>query len=348
MIIRSQKTKQLLQKSRESALLAVDIYNKPATQFRSYGYIVLMNIAWTSLLHAIFEKKRITYYYKDTVIDGEFKAWDISKCIQRYYKEVDSPVRKNLEFFIELRNKIEHRFLPALDLAILGECQSFLINYEKLLVECFGGEYSISTSLAIPLQLLSVNPTWKTKVLKELQAKQYQIVKNYIDTYRAALDNTTLNDPEYSFRVFLIPKIGNHEQSSEIAIEFIKFDPDHPDEMEKHKHEVTLIRETTVRIPIVNLGMFKSGEVTKRVNDAINRKLHAASHHAKCWRYFNVRPEKNSKNPDKTNRKYCHWDEPHKDYVYTQEWIDLLISELSNPQKRLTILGKEPKLLNPE
>lgn len=46
--------KNCLNKARESALLAVETYNKPATSFKSGGYIVLMCIAWTSLFHAIF------------------------------------------------------------------------------------------------------------------------------------------------------------------------------------------------------------------------------------------------------------------------------------------------------
>jgi len=58
------KVKELIEKSRESAILAVDIYNKPATKFRSYGFIVLINIAWTSLFHAMFERLGIKYFYK--------------------------------------------------------------------------------------------------------------------------------------------------------------------------------------------------------------------------------------------------------------------------------------------
>ena len=50
------KVKQMLNKAIDSALLAVEVYNKPATKFKSGGFIVLMSIAWTSLFHAIFIK----------------------------------------------------------------------------------------------------------------------------------------------------------------------------------------------------------------------------------------------------------------------------------------------------
>ena len=56
--------KQCLEKSRDSALLAIETYNKPAVKFRSGGYIVLMVISWTSLFHAIFFRNKIKPYYR--------------------------------------------------------------------------------------------------------------------------------------------------------------------------------------------------------------------------------------------------------------------------------------------
>lgn len=119
--------KNLLDKARESALLAVDVYNKPKTSFRSGGFIILMHIAWTSLLHAVFEKQRIKYFYKSkskkryAKIDGDYKAWDLNTSIQQFIDIETDPMRKNLEFFIKLRNKIEHRFMPEIDSYILGK-----------------------------------------------------------------------------------------------------------------------------------------------------------------------------------------------------------------------------------
>jgi hypothetical protein len=50
----SRQVKAALEKARDSALLAVEVYNKPAVKFKSGGYITLMVIAWTSLFHAVF------------------------------------------------------------------------------------------------------------------------------------------------------------------------------------------------------------------------------------------------------------------------------------------------------
>lgn len=56
---------ELITKSRESALAAVQIFNSPMITFKSEIYIVLMHIAWTYLLHAFYRKQGVEYrYYK--------------------------------------------------------------------------------------------------------------------------------------------------------------------------------------------------------------------------------------------------------------------------------------------
>ena len=54
---------ELLKKSREAALAAVQIFNNPNISFKSESYVVLMIIAWTYLLHAYFRNQRIEYRY---------------------------------------------------------------------------------------------------------------------------------------------------------------------------------------------------------------------------------------------------------------------------------------------
>jgi hypothetical protein len=53
------QAKGALEKARDSGTLAVEVYNKPAVKFKSGGYITLMVIAWTSLFHAVFFKRKL-------------------------------------------------------------------------------------------------------------------------------------------------------------------------------------------------------------------------------------------------------------------------------------------------
>jgi len=105
MQLRKGKTKLTLQSSIDAALLAVEIYNKPRTTFRSEAYIAMMIIAWTRLFHAYLNVTiSDRYYYRNKrnnryeKIDGERKAWELGTCISEY-GSLSEPVRKNLDFY---------------------------------------------------------------------------------------------------------------------------------------------------------------------------------------------------------------------------------------------------------
>ncbi|MGV6987610.1 DUF3644 domain-containing protein [Testudinibacter sp. P80/BLE/0925] len=164
----------LLGKAREFSLLAVSTYNNPYTQFKTHGFIVNIIIAYTSLFHAIFEKTGINYFYKDNkgnlkIIDGQEKAWKLNKCLKEYWQDRCKAEKANLEFLILLRNKIEHRGLPTLDIIVSGECQAALNNFETLLVNEFGEEYALKTNLAIAMQLSNVSEQSQINAMKEFQ-----------------------------------------------------------------------------------------------------------------------------------------------------------------------------------
>jgi len=253
------KQANLIEKAKESALLAVDIYNKPKTSFRAGGFVVLMCIAWTALLHAIFEKQKKKYFYPDDKnprrykkIDGEYKAWELLKLAKEFFKDEKSPVYKNIEFFYELRNKIEHRFMPLIDHAISGECQAFLLNFETILVKEFQEKHLIVDSLFIPLQFT----TQKKNLLKTTDANK---VLEFIKKFKTSLGDDIANSQEYSFKAFFVPKLGNHRNSSDIAIEYIKFDPNNPEEMKKYEKMIVGIKEKT--IAVANQGKYKPSKV---------------------------------------------------------------------------------------
>ena len=58
---------------------------------------------------------------------------------------------------------------------------------------------------------------------------------------------------KYSFRVYLVPKTGNHRSSSDTALEFIKYDPDQAEEMEGLQHQIAVIKEKQVQVANANL-----------------------------------------------------------------------------------------------
>ena len=323
---------ELVNKAREAAILSIDIYNRPMTVFRTQGFTVMMIIAWTSLLHAIFEKLKINYFYYDSnscpvIIDGDKKAWELSKCIEEY-KELSNAVKENIKMFISLRNKIEHRFAPLFDLDICGECQALLLNFEELITKDFGIYYSLNTTLSIPMQLINTRPDWKNEIIKQVQSRHYNELKQFIDDYRSGLSDEIYLDNKYCFRVYLIPKVGNHRSSSDKAIEFIKYDPSQPESFINVEKEVTLIKEKTVQV--ANQGYLKPSDVCKKVKEQIDRDF-KINLHTKAWKYYKVRKKGHQAAGCKT--EFCHYDEPHKDYIYTKKWVDFLVEKLKDDQE---------------
>jgi len=330
----STKVKQLLEKAKDSVLLAVEIYNKPRIAFRAGGYIVFMSIGWLALFHAIFERNGVGYFHRKNgryiMTDGEKKAWEIEKCVKEYYKDQNIPERINLEFFIKLRNKIEHRFLPHLDSDIFGECQAMLMNFENLIIKEFGDQHAINENLVFSLQFSSILQEKQQRALKTRESKEYKNVRRFLENYRSSLSDTIKNSLSYSFKVFLIPKIGSHEKSSDVAIEFVKYDPTKPEEMEKYQKFLIGIKEK--QIPMQGLRV---GKVCEKVSSALKSKMpqnwrfNPSHQHVKCWKYYKVRPSKGSLFPEKTDRQYCFYNSNYNSYEYTEEWVKFLINELS-------------------
>lgn len=327
------EVERLVVKAREAALHALDGYNRPATIFRTESLTVMMVIAWRSLFHAIFEKRGTSYFYTHddssiVTIDGEAKAWDLSKCVSVYFGASNNPIRKNLEFIIGLRNRVEHRYVPAMDPHVAGECQALVLNFDNLLVQEFGEYYALRETLAVPLQTSTLRSVAQVDAMKKFQGKQYDDLKDYIDTFRDSLTDVVYQDPRFSFRVYLIPKIGNRQSSSDLAFEFITYDAENPEDMAAYKKQVALIKER--QVPVANAGVFKPSQVAQIVSDKIGRlfKLHQ---HTLAWKMYQAR--KSGENPEGCNIKFCQFDQVHRDYVYTQEWVDFLVSKLSDEQE---------------
>jgi hypothetical protein len=330
----------LVREARESALLALHVYNSPATVFRTEGFTVLMVIAWTALFHAIFEERGETYFYTEPdgitpkMVDGDQKAWELATCMTKYWGGADHASRRNLDFFIRLRNRIEHRYVPAIDPHVAGECQSLLFNFDELLVQVFGEYFAIRESLAVPLQTGTLRNTTQLEALKSLQSKHFDDVKQFIDAYRKDLPSGVYDDSKFAFRVFLIPKTGNHAASSDLAMEFVKYDPTRPDEMAALQKQITMIKEKHVEV--VNANLLTPTDVARQVAKRIGRPF-TSNHHVRAWQRYNVR--KRGFDPTSCNRKYCVPDARHKDYAYTTEWMDFLVSKMTGDVEYTALVG---------
>jgi hypothetical protein len=344
--------KTALEKAGDSALLAVEVYNKPAVKFKSGGYITLMIIAWTALFHAVFYKKKRKPFCKEhgrfVKIDGDFKHWELAECLSQYYKtDTENPVRKNLEFFIPLRNQIEHRSMPELDATIFGECQAMLLNFDEMLEKEFGARYCLRESLSFAVQLF---PSSQSLVQAVKQNPATKAVTQFIERYRSAISADVQASGKYSFKAFLI-QVANHSSHEALAVQFIHYDKLPDSQKQELARFVTFTK--TKEVPVSNKDKLRPVDVVKKVqaglgDPKVTRGAEQANKfnqniHAKCWRFFKVRPPRKSPTPTDTNPKYCIYDEPHNDYLYTQSWVDFLVEKLKDEAFFQTFYKKPPE-----
>jgi Protein of unknown function (DUF3644) len=344
-----QSVRDNIEKCRAAAVAAVDIYNRPGPRFRTAHYVILIVLAWTALFHAIFYRKNTKPWYKKkgknpkgdryVHVEGEPKHWELSECLKQYFGANNPPERRNLEFLIGLRNKIEHRLLPELDAGLYGECQSALLNLEELITSEFGTRYALAEQLAVSLQFTKIIPSEKKKATKALATGTTKSVKEYVETFRASLPSSTLNSTKYSFNVFLIPKVGNTRELADTAVEFIKVDEGNRDELARLEKLNVLIKEK--HIPIANLDLHKPTQVVAKVQPNIPFKFTIATH-TTAWQHFRVRPTTRAAKPEVTDSKYCVYDAAHNDYLYTDAWVEKLSRDLIEAANFQNIIGSVP------
>lgn len=341
------EVKALVQKARDSALLAVETYNRPTAVFRSGAYTVLMIIAWTSLFQASFIRKGIKPYYRKPgstryqKIDGDYKRWELKECLQQCYGGDNPAVRKNLEFFIGLRNKIEHCSLAQLDPEIFGECQAMLLNFEAMLVSEFGERHAIRGGLSFALQF-SRAPARASTSAARAEQRTFRDIKRYIDGFRSGLSTEVQSDLAYSFKVYLVPKIGNHASADAIAVEFVKYDPSKPDEMKQYDRVVAMIKPKEVRV--ANRGLLKPTQVAQEVEAKLGKRF-TLNDHVLCYKHFNVRPARGATDPAACDTRYCVWDEVHRDYCYLPEWPEFLAGKLEDEDTYKAIIQRKKKTI---
>ena len=244
--VKSVKT-ELLTKSREAMLSAVQIFNNPNIQFKSESFIVLSNIAWMYLLHAYYRGNKIEYRYHNIVNTrkrydrtkrGAYKYWELERCLNEDKSPIDNITSSNLKFLIGLRHEIEHQMTTKIDEYLSGRFQSCCLNYNLYIKKLFDDKYAIDKHLSVSLQFSTLNEE-QTEKLKEFTDLPKNIA-TYINDFDDKLSDEMYNDIRFSYRVLYVPKSANNKGQADKVIEFI---PANSAEAEGINKEYVLIKE---------------------------------------------------------------------------------------------------------
>ncbi|MGB3331995.1 MAG: DUF3644 domain-containing protein [Mycobacterium sp.] len=342
----------MVESSRDECLNAVEFYNRPGSRRPLEAFLVHMHIAWLYLLQAEFEQAGTNYSYLTSTnprrymkVDGERKSWDLLRCVVERWPDPQHPVRKNLELTIRLRNKIEHRHEQGLVVASAGFCQALVLNYEAELTEKFGSRMSVAAMVHLPVSL----STFNEEGVKSLVAAQLSLpnrLRDFFIDFRSGLSDDVVSDRRFEFRVELVQKRAP-SGSADLAISFVR-EAD-LSEVERKAYEAL---EKTGRVivrdkfrPVSNLGRFRPSDVCQHVEGAIPFKFSAFAEFPQAWKRLKLRPGSSARGDAKkiTDERYCFYDEVHRDYIYTQACVDLLIKRCSTESGFVDVVGRAPR-----
>lgn len=141
----------MLDKSEEAFLMAIEIYNKPTISYRLEGFSFFICNAWELLLKAKMLKENEKIYYQDKPT----RTISLTNCITHLFTNDKDPIRKNLEIIISLRNTSTHFIIKELENIYLPFMQACVINYSQKLFEFF--ERDITNRINSSFLTLAIN-----------------------------------------------------------------------------------------------------------------------------------------------------------------------------------------------
>jgi hypothetical protein len=276
--------KELLNRSRESALSAIQIFNSPTMKFKSESYVVLMIIAWTYLMQAYFKQNKIDYRYSKRVKlrqrfeltkEGDFKYWELAHCLKYIKSPLDIGTRNNLEFLITLRNRIEHQSIGNLDDALGGRYQACALNYNFYLKKFFGHEQGIDEYMQYSLQLTDFNANnFNPNPKKIFSAK----ISKFVESFEKNLSKEELEDSRYAVRLIFTQKLANKPGQADRVVEFI-------DPMSKEAKGINPEHWVAKEVEKVK---FLSGDICREIQGLGYPKFNQHQH-TELWKLFDAK-----------------------------------------------------------
>ena len=243
------KKYELIRKSREAMLAAVQIYNNPQITFKSESFIALAVIAWTYLLHAYYGNHGIDCRYYDEqpngrkkyhrTKNGAYKYWELERCINHSNCPLDKATASNLRFLIGIRHEIEHQMTKRIDDTISAKIQACSINFNYYIKKLFGEPFGVDQDLGLAIQFSPIEAEQKEGLYKN--EKITGNIKKFICNFESDLSQAEIDDTHYAYRIVFLRVDGKRENQD--TDEVIRFIPANSPAAAGIKEKLVLIQE---------------------------------------------------------------------------------------------------------
>lgn len=289
-------------RAREAMILAVQVFNGPGYKFKTELFAVLANIAWTYLLHEYYARKKVA------IVDADGRSLLLSNMVERHDCPLSSGVKHNLRAMKIIRDEVEHLLLKRSDKRWVTLFQACCLNFENALKKHFGEQLSLHHELAFALQFTKMDLEQAVDIQKgdvpaDIAAVDARLVHG--------MTEAELQDLEYQFRV-----IYTLDNASKGTAHFQFFQPGSAEGKEIH-NVLTKLKIADEAYP------HKPGKVVQLVKQKSGNNF-TTNNHAQAWRFLKARPKSGAAQPGNTNKEFCIYHAAHKDYTYSDKWVERL------------------------
>lgn len=296
----------LIDKSKECFTMAIEIYNKPTIKYRVEGFSLFICNAWELMLKAYLIKHEgmSSIYYKD----NPNRTISLENCLRKIFTNEKTPLRKNLEKIIELRNTSTHFITEEYEMVYIPLFQACVLNF----VEKMNEFHNVDMTEIIPQNFLTLVVSMKALDEESIKAKYTEEIAHKL------IDNKNK----------LQPMIEENNQGFAIKIE--------------HYHYLTKKKSEATSFVKVDNNADATVKIIKQIQDVND--THKYNMKNAC-KEINKRLEKYSLNPImnhyvfnlfnkvygiKENSKYCyiHKQFSQPQYTYSIHAIELITEEI--------------------
>ena len=209
-------SKQLLQRSQDAYLLALDLYNRPTIRYRVEGFCFLFTNAWELLLKAKIIKDtrhdRTIFYPKRR--GQPRKSISLRDALKRVFPNEQDPVRRNVEEIAALRDYATHLIVPELEVVYAGIFQAGVLNYANLLRSWFGVSLTDRASppmLSLVFDVKQIEPV-------SLQRRYGKEVSDFILSRQRSIEEAVSEADSPQFGIALTHRLVLTKKPSEADI----------------------------------------------------------------------------------------------------------------------------------
>ncbi len=162
----------LIEKSKEAFLLAIEIYNKPSIRYRVEGFSFFICNAWELMLkaHLINTQGNSSIYYKD----NPTRTISLENCLQKVFTNEKTPMRRNLEKIVELRNISTHFIVEEYEMIYIPLFQACVLNFVQKMQDF----HQVDMTKVIPQNFLNLVISVQALNEGEIRAKYPEEIAN--------------------------------------------------------------------------------------------------------------------------------------------------------------------------